>query len=343
MSKKTGKTLAISLLMVLLMSIFGPPMRAFANETSETEYQVQKNDNLYRIARTQLGSGERWTDIYELNKDVVKDPSLIYIGQMLKLPDLTADLAEAPEAVEKPEAPEAVEKPEATETIEKTEVPEAKENPEASELIEKKETTKETEATSSDEQSEADKYAKQLYDAASKVEADVTAVLKSMENDKAHLEGLENRLKTIESTSRKILLNSHDMEISIPEAAKTITDSLRYTFVIEDPDYVETTRQITDTLIARGYKVNKFKNYWVNNNVVYQGINALFQTHEGVIFELQFHTPISYYTKGEKTHGYYEIIRSETATEEEKAQAQEKHDAAFAEIPVPEGVETLSY
>lgn len=295
MSKRTRKLLVISFLMTLVMSFTGSSLQVLANDVSGAEYQVQKNDSLYKIAKTQLGSGGRWTEIFELNKDVINNPSLIYTGQVLRLPGPASDPDEAKEE------------------------------------------------SSLDEQQEADKYAKQLYDAANAKEPEVTAVLKSLENDKAHLEGLENRLKTLESTSRKILLNAHDMEISIPEASKTISDVLRYTFVIEDSDYVVTTKLITDTLIANGYAVSKFKNYWVNNDVVYQGINALFVSKEGIIFELQFHTPVSYYTKGEKTHVYYEIIRSETATEKEKAEARKKHDAAFAEIPVPEGVETLTY
>ncbi len=295
MSKRAKNSLMISLLMALLLSVAGPSLQVSANETLAPEYQVQKNDNLYKIARTQLGSGERWNEIYELNKDIIKDPALIYSGQILRLPDSASDLAEANEEI------------------------------------------------ASDEQKEADQYAQQLIDAASKEEPAVTAALKSLENDKAHLEGLEHRLKTLESISRKILLNAHDMEISIPEASKTINDVLRYTFVIEDSDYVVTTKLITDFLIASGYAVNKFKNYWAIKETEYQGINAVFSTPEGVIFELQFHTPISYYTKGDKTHGYYEIIRSETATEEEKAEASRKQKEAYADVPVPEGVESLSY
>ncbi len=69
----------------------------------------------------------------------------------------------------------------------------------------------------------------------------------------------------------------------------------------------------------------------------------MLQSQEGVIFELQFNTPVSYYTKEEKTHPYYEIMRSETATEKEKAEASRLNDEAFAAVPVPEGVDKLSY
>ena len=289
MRKRIANRLAVSVLMILIMAVIGPVSTVLADTVPVTVYSVQRNDSLYKIAASQLGSGVRWTEIYELNRDAIKAPSLIYTGQILKLPGPGA----APDSL--------------------------------------------------GEQKEADQYAAKLYAAAAKEEPYITALLRSLESDKAHLEGLENRLKTVESTSRKILTDAHDMEISVAEASKSINDSLRYTFIIEDSDYVNTTRAITDTLVAGGYTVYKFKNYWAKKDVAYQGINALFKSKEGVIFELQFHTPVSYDTKGEKTHIYYEIMRSETATEAEKAEAKIKHDAAFTLIPVPAGVENLSY
>ncbi len=285
MKKKNSYSLVVSLLLMLLLTLSGPAMQVSADEGSFAEYTVQRGDNLYKIAGTQLGAGERWSEIYELNKDIIKDPSLIYAGQVLKLPG---------QAVV-------------------------------------------------DEQKEADKYAQQLYDAASKVEPTVTAVLKSLESDKAHLEGLDFKLKSVESNSRKILSDAHDMEISVEEAAKNIHDSLRYTYVIDDSNYVEMTKQITDTLVQNGCTIYKFKNFWANKDVDYKGINALFVTKDGVMFELQYHTPDSYDTKQNKNHANYEIIRSETTSAEEKAEAAKKQKELFNLVPIPEGAESLTY
>ena len=49
-------------------------------------YTVQAGDSLWRIAARELGSGTRWSEIYELNRDVISDPNRIYIGQELELP-----------------------------------------------------------------------------------------------------------------------------------------------------------------------------------------------------------------------------------------------------------------
>lgn len=49
-------------------------------------YTVVKGDCLWKIARKYLGSGARYMEIYELNKDILKSPDRIYIGQVLKIP-----------------------------------------------------------------------------------------------------------------------------------------------------------------------------------------------------------------------------------------------------------------
>lgn len=49
-------------------------------------YTVVKGDTLWNIAKKNLGNGARYTEIYNLNKDKIKNPNLIYPGQVLTLP-----------------------------------------------------------------------------------------------------------------------------------------------------------------------------------------------------------------------------------------------------------------
>lgn len=54
--------------------------------TSTRAYTVVRGDSLWRIAQRQLGSGTRWREIYTLNQEQIKNPNLIYPGQILQLP-----------------------------------------------------------------------------------------------------------------------------------------------------------------------------------------------------------------------------------------------------------------
>lgn len=54
--------------------------------TESTTYIVIRGDSLWKIAQKQLGSGQKWTEIYQANKDTIKNPSMIYIGQSLVIP-----------------------------------------------------------------------------------------------------------------------------------------------------------------------------------------------------------------------------------------------------------------
>lgn len=50
-------------------------------------YVVVKGDSLSRIAAGQYGNPQKWRRIYEANRDLIKDPDLIYPGQQLRIPE----------------------------------------------------------------------------------------------------------------------------------------------------------------------------------------------------------------------------------------------------------------
>lgn len=49
-------------------------------------YVVQAGDSLSKIAKERYGDMSRWPEIFEANKDQIKDPNLIQIGQKLVIP-----------------------------------------------------------------------------------------------------------------------------------------------------------------------------------------------------------------------------------------------------------------
>ena len=52
----------------------------------ERTYTVVKGDSLSKIAKALMGDAMKWRAIYEANKDTIKNPDLIYPGQVLKIP-----------------------------------------------------------------------------------------------------------------------------------------------------------------------------------------------------------------------------------------------------------------
>ncbi len=52
-------------------------------------YTVQKGDNLSKIAKELYGNANKYQQIFEANKPMLKDPDKIYPGQVLRIPPAT--------------------------------------------------------------------------------------------------------------------------------------------------------------------------------------------------------------------------------------------------------------
>jgi len=53
----------------------------------ETIYQVVSGDTLSKIAKQYYGDADKYLKIFEANKDQLKDPNVIQVGQKLRIPD----------------------------------------------------------------------------------------------------------------------------------------------------------------------------------------------------------------------------------------------------------------
>ena len=53
-------------------------------------YLIQKGDNLSKIAKQFYGDANKYPKIFEANKEVIKDPDLIFPGQKIRIPKLDA-------------------------------------------------------------------------------------------------------------------------------------------------------------------------------------------------------------------------------------------------------------
>lgn len=58
------------------------------DEQTMQTYTVVAGDSLSKIAKRVYGKASLWRKIYEANRDHIKDPDLIFPGQLLRLPEI---------------------------------------------------------------------------------------------------------------------------------------------------------------------------------------------------------------------------------------------------------------
>jgi len=63
-------------------------VKSGASSTATRIYVVVSGDSLSKIAKREYGDANKWKQIFEANRDIIKDPNLIHPGQKLKLPPL---------------------------------------------------------------------------------------------------------------------------------------------------------------------------------------------------------------------------------------------------------------
>jgi len=70
--------------------IESPFLRAALVELpADQAFIVQPGNNLWRIARRSYGEGLRYTVIYQANRSQIRNPDLIYPGQVFTIPPQT--------------------------------------------------------------------------------------------------------------------------------------------------------------------------------------------------------------------------------------------------------------
>lgn len=144
-------------------------------------------------------------------------------------------------------------------------------------------------------------------------EVKVSAIMKSLQEEKVKLVGFDNRFKSTENISRSLIKVINEFpHITIEEAILSICDALRYTLVIDEDEYQEKVLEKIQILKNLGYEMTHLKNAW--GNPLYQGINIGFKNKTDIEFEVQFHTEASYMVKDKINHIFYEITRNNTTS-----------------------------
>ena len=91
MKRGLVKVFTVTAAMVSLLSM---SMTVCAAES----YTVAQGDHLMKIAQDKYGDESKWNVIFEANKETIKEPTKIYPGQVIVIPDLAAEVLQAPAA-----------------------------------------------------------------------------------------------------------------------------------------------------------------------------------------------------------------------------------------------------
>ncbi|MBU2668858.1 hypothetical protein KOI35_35645 [Actinoplanes bogorensis] len=119
------------------------------------------------------------------------------------------------------------------------------------------------------------------------------------------------RLKAADSLKRKMAGHRADNPtVPMEDLLAKIGDNLRYTIEFNHFVYVGGVKAAVGLLKADGFQLVKWKNTWVPpKGMNYKGINSTWRDPQtGQLFEVQFHTPDSFWVN-KAEHIYYEIGR----------------------------------
>ncbi|WP_370950484.1 toxin glutamine deamidase domain-containing protein [Amycolatopsis sp. cg5] len=158
----------------------------------------------------------------------------------------------------------------------------------------------------------------------------------------AKLEGLKYELKGDDRLKQKVaetLDRNPDQDLTT--VLRKVPDGIRYTYSFDNDNYTAGAKQVDTMLRAAGYEPVEVKNSWLNPKNPYQGINTRWRDPEsGLQFEVQYHTPESWYVKSD-THDAYEHANNQLISQAERdAWDRYQHDY-FGLITRPDGVEEI--
>lgn len=188
---------------------------------------------------------------------------------------------------------------------------------------------------------DADEYSQEIIDAARALrekmdsnEAEVTEALIDVASTyDGTMEGLEFRLKATKGLAKKIS-NYMAQGLTLEQAVAKVKDSLRYTMSLDEEQYVMGLFAALKSLENKGHNIAEVKNYWDDGDA-YQGINVVVRHPDGFLYELQFHTPMSFEVK-QANHDMYDQFQKETDPEKRYDLFIQMSEAA-SQIPKPAG------
>jgi hypothetical protein len=156
------------------------------------------------------------------------------------------------------------------------------------------------------------------------------------EDSGRHLIGFEHRFKEADRLKEKVADQVRSKAGLTPaRALEMVPDAVRFTLQYPDESYAAGVRRDVSRLEARGFIQVERRGTWTSGQ--YKGINSRWEEPQsGLLFEVQFHTSISFEAK-QLTHKAYERIRAKTEPDPELPELEAFQGRICAMIPVPPG------
>lgn len=180
-------------------------------------------------------------------------------------------------------------------------------------------------------------------DAESKVDEITKDVTTAAKHAGSKMYGLENRLKTKDSISRKINKKSTESKQNVTKSANDIKDAVRFTTISSNKYFVSNYEKMKKELENKGYVETRCKNYFDLFNqgkVKHKSVQTNYKTKDGYEFEIQFQTPESQDAKTKKIPLYEERRSVGISRKRAKELEKQMEDLAF-KVPDPVNISKI--
>jgi len=151
---------------------------------------------------------------------------------------------------------------------------------------------------------------------------------------KRSLVGFENRLKDRDRIKDKVAESLAVKGRTVAEAMRLIPDAIRYTFCYHEADYSR--HLLADIALTqeRYAELVRLRNFWTGDQ--YKGISSLWRDrHTGQLFEIQFHTKVSFEAMMFTAEFPYARLRSARTCAQEEIELEAFQREVYASVPAP--------
>ena len=160
------------------------------------------------------------------------------------------------------------------------------------------------------------------------------------EDPDRHLTGLEFRCKREDRIMEKVATALEEQpDLAPEEALASVKDTIRYTFQYTEEHYTEGVLADVTRLKTAGFELVELRNSWDGEE--YKGINSRWEVSENAqLFEVQFHTQISFEAK-QLTHPAYERLRDPSTSKAEQDELGDFQRRVNVYVPEPRGARSV--